>query len=143
VVAGTAAPVIALAAVVALPSSVSALVDAEVALAQSAKAGPALKFERSLLPALTMNEHEAHRRLGTIGRWIRILTVANMIIQAGLLAVSLSALAVGRDVMPPWIAIVLAVGGILGLAQTLTWFAYFRKTSRHVDEKFGAALGRR
>jgi hypothetical protein len=51
---------------------------------------------------------------------IRRGIVLNLIIQAGLLAVSLSALATSQDVMPMFVAIVLAVGGILLLAATTT-----------------------
>jgi hypothetical protein len=73
VVTGTAAPVIALAAVVALPDVAT----------------------------------------------LRALGQVNVIVQAGLLGLSLSALATGGNVTPPWVASVLAVGGILLLAWSL------------------------
>jgi hypothetical protein len=57
------------------------------------------------------------------------LTVFDVTVQAGLLGVSLSALAAGRNVMPPWVAVVLAVGGILLLALTLVWGAALRGVS--------------
>jgi len=47
-------------------------------------------------------------------------TLVNLVVQAGLLAVSLSALAYQQNVMPPWLAIFLAVGGILLLAWSTT-----------------------
>jgi hypothetical protein len=53
--------------------------------------------------------------LAMVNRW---LSFANVITQAGLLAVSLAALAYGRDVVPPLVAIILGVGGILLLAWT-------------------------
>jgi hypothetical protein len=58
---------------------------------------------------------------------IWLLTVLNLIIQAGLLAVSLSALAARQDVMPTPVAIVLAVGGILLLAWTTAMTARGRR----------------
>jgi hypothetical protein len=47
------------------------------------------------------------------------LCYANLIAQAALLAVSLAALAYSRDFVPPWLAIVVAVGGLGLLAWTL------------------------
>jgi hypothetical protein len=47
------------------------------------------------------------------------LCYANLIAQAALLGVSLAALADSRDFVPPWLAIVVAVGGIGLLAWTL------------------------
>jgi hypothetical protein len=44
---------------------------------------------------------------------------ANLIAQAALLAVSLAALAYTRDFVPPWLAIVVAVGGVALLTCTL------------------------
>lgn len=43
-------------------------------------------------------------------------TLVNLIIQAALLAVSLSALAYDQDIMPLWLAVILATGGIVLLA---------------------------
>jgi hypothetical protein len=45
-----------------------------------------------------------------------LATLVNLIIQASLLAVSLCALAFKQDIMPFWLAILLATGGILILA---------------------------
>ncbi len=51
--------------------------------------------------------------------WIAwLVTFGNLIIQAGLLAVSLYALASKQDIIPLWLAICLATGGILLLALT-------------------------
>ena len=50
-------------------------------------------------------------------------------IQAGLLAVSLTALGYERDVMPLWVAIVLAVSGILLLALIVSVVLAYRKLS--------------
>jgi hypothetical protein len=54
-------------------------------------------------------------------------TVFNLIVQAGLLAVSLSALAASQDVMRTPVAIVLAVGGLLLLAWTTYMTIKFRR----------------
>jgi hypothetical protein len=45
-----------------------------------------------------------------------LTTLVNLIIQAALLAVSLSALAYDQDIMPLWLAVIMATGGILLLA---------------------------
>jgi hypothetical protein len=47
------------------------------------------------------------------------LCYANLMAQAALLAVSLVALAYSRDFVPPWLAIVVAVGGVGLLAWNL------------------------
>ena len=47
----------------------------------------------------------------------------------GLLALSLTALTYNRDLVPPWVAITMAVGGILLLAWTLVAGASFREES--------------
>ena len=54
-----------------------------------------------------------------VTRWNVRLCDANLIAQAVLLAVSLAALAYGLDLVPPWLAIVVAVGGVALLAWTL------------------------
>lgn len=56
---------------------------------------------------------------GRVTRWNVRLCYANLIAQAVLLAVSLAALACNRDVVPPWLAIVVTVGGVGLLAWTL------------------------
>jgi hypothetical protein len=58
----------------------------------------------------------------------RSLSTLNVLMQAGLLAVSLSALATGRNIMPPWVAIVLAVAGILLLSEVLRRSAAIRRS---------------
>jgi hypothetical protein len=57
-----------------------------------------------------------------------------VILQAGLLAVSLAALMYDRDVTPPWMAIFLAVGGIVLLAATVEVEARFRSKSELESE---------
>jgi hypothetical protein len=65
------------------------------------------------------------QRLMRLGWAVRVtrrnvrLCYANLIAQAALLAASLAALAYGRDFAPPWLAIVVAVGGVAVLAWTL------------------------
>jgi hypothetical protein len=57
-------------------------------------------------------------RLMRLGWAVRVtrrnvrLCYANLIAQAALLAVSLAALAYSRDFVPPWLAIIVAVGGV-------------------------------
>jgi hypothetical protein len=123
-----AAPVIALAAVAALPDT-SAVVDVASKRLREA--------ERNRLP----DPGHGLDRLGyladiadvfpTIDRWGALLlwgtTIANLLVQAGLLAVSLSALAYEQNVIPVWASIVMAVGGILLLAWTITSGAGFRR----------------
>ena len=52
--------------------------------------------------------------------------IVNVLLRAGLLAVSLTALSYGRNVMPPWVAVVMAVGGILLLAITVSAVPEYR-----------------
>jgi len=136
VVTGTAAPVIALAAVAALPDATKAVVRA---------------YERPFVPlstgelrmvtlssgetALTTDGKFVSQVLSAKAATIRTRTLINVIVQAGLLAVSLSALAAQRNVMPPWIAIVLATGGILLLAWTLWRGATLKKTMDKLDKE--------
>jgi hypothetical protein len=54
-------------------------------------------------------------------------TVGNLIVQAGLLTVSLSALAYQRELIPAWVAIALAAGGILLLAWSTSMAVHYRR----------------
>ena len=72
-------------------------------------------------------EESVARTLYRLAGANRLGSVANLILQAGLLAVSLWTLAYDQDVVPPWVAIVLAVGGILLLAWTLTLAGWLRR----------------
>jgi len=108
---GAAAPVIALAAVVALSD--------------------ALQTERDAKSPYGI--WAASWGTATVTSMISIL---NVIVQAALLAVSLSALAYGQNVMPPWVAIVLAVGGILLLGWTLAIGAAIRRKLGELEKRF-------
>jgi hypothetical protein len=118
-----AAPVIALAAVVALPDA-SAMLDA---------ASRQLRQTRRLTDDHAGFDFRARIILAILQAswlyWFLVwgATVVNLIVQAGLLAVSLSALAFQQNVMPPWVAIALAVGGILLLAWSTTTVIKFRQ----------------
>lgn len=58
--------------------------------------------------------------MGGRGDYTKVrLCYANLIVQAALLAVSLAALGYSREFVPPWPAIVVAVGGVGLLAWTL------------------------
>ena len=120
-----AAPVITLAIVVVIPDAAGIrfrtarrereLLDrlARTAFAASKEAPP--DPERAALRRRLM-------RVGWVARATRRnvrLCYANLIAQAALLAVSLAALAYSRDFVPPWLAIVVAVGGVALLAWTL------------------------
>lgn len=138
-----AAPVIALAAVVALPDLSASpravlVLRAEVALQRaydeikrrtkvsgdtSALSADLLKSvtdgpRNSLAEELGLSAEPPWDRLRTLARLHQWLSFGNVITQAGLLAMSLAALAYARDVVPVWVAIILAVGGILLLAWT-------------------------
>jgi hypothetical protein len=140
-----AAPVIALAAVVALPD-VRALLDTatdnyfRLELKAIAEPVPIPHSERDGIPgppdppphdpfgfALADSLIPTVSALRFRSEVLLRLTVINLIIQAGLLAVSLSALAVGQNVMPPPAAIVLAAGGILLLATTTAAATNYRR----------------
>jgi hypothetical protein len=66
------------------------------------------------------------------------LCYANLIAQAALLAVSLAALAYSRDFVPPWLAIVVAAGGVALLAWTLLRAAGIRD---FVEDAIGESPG--
>lgn len=107
-VAGTAAPVVALAAVVsigdALREGIASIAEATPLLDAQANSAGRLKGDR-----LTSTTTRAARRLYALG-------LSNLFLQAALLAVSLVSLADDANLVPPWIAIVAAVGGLLLLA---------------------------
>jgi hypothetical protein len=56
-------------------------------------------------------------------------TLANLIAQGALLVFSLWALAYNRDVMPPWVGILLAVLGV-GLLADSAWYAMDARSLR-------------
>jgi hypothetical protein len=106
-----AAPVIALAAVVALPDLTTAEFEVVKRLYDKAIAD-------GVKDAGFFHEPRAERLLRN-ARIARGMTMANVIIQAVLLAVALGALATDQNLMPPLAAVVLAVGGILLLSWTI------------------------
>lgn len=139
IVAGTAAPVIALAALVALPDTSDiyqdlgqALLDEQLSSIKQFYALYQVNFDtelakeyRKLLgPPDELVESRFFKNFATV---IRLGAVGNVFLQAGLLAACLAALAYDRDVIPPWIAVILAVGGVLLLAGIVSALAKYRK----------------
>lgn len=140
--AATAAPVIALAAVVAMPDVSIAAYEIDEA---ASDAMPAATEAHALLTQIFEKAHEGRdepfemrpltkERVSAVPG---IATFVNVLVQAALLAVALSALATAHNVLPPWVAIVLAVGGILLLTVTTRWVvmtrskaAFFQSFSR-------------
>jgi hypothetical protein len=76
------------------------------------------------VPVSDPGKAAVEQRLMRLGWAVRVtrrnvrLCYANLITQAALLAVSLATLAYSRDFVPPWLAIVVAVGGVGLLAWT-------------------------
>ena len=110
-VAGTAAPVVALAAVVSLGDAqrehIASIGKATALIYGEESSGD----DRIKGMVLTNKTIKAAKRLYSIG-------LANVWLQAALLAVSLVSLARKGNLVPPWIAIVAAVGGLLLLAYS-------------------------
>lgn len=147
-----AAPVIALAAVVALPDT-SGLYGNHAQRLEgeykdlSAKLRPSIAGDTSglaglLVAAMGVSVDMRDRMVGQavksyrVMAWVvRLAAIVNMLLQAGLLATSLVALAYNLDVMPPWVAIVLAVGGILLLAATVSAVPAYRNMTEHFSER--------
>ena len=110
-----AAPVIVLAVVVARPDVDAA---AYAALRRSAQPGNVESGDSENRDIEQQKrDYAMHQMLSAIT--FGYVSTLNVFMQAGLLAVSLSALATGRNIMPPWVAIVLAVSGILLLSEIL------------------------
>jgi hypothetical protein len=110
----TAAPVIALAAIVALPdTSVIAQKFIDLRLKMDPRPTP---YQERLLKAAQV--------VVLLPKWT---TMVNLIVQAALLAVSLWALAYEHDVIPPGVATVQAVGGILLLAWSASTATTFNR----------------
>jgi hypothetical protein len=103
------APVIALAAVVALTDTMTIL--GRVSVVESAvQQNP--NHDSWIQDRLAGTARDSRKWTLIAG----LITLINLIIQAALLAVSLSALAYDQDIMPLWLAVTLATGGILLLA---------------------------
>ena len=81
--------------------------------------GPHDRLSRDSARDRTGESLRATRWAVQVTRWNVRLCYANLIAQAVLLAVSLAALAYGLDLVPLWLAIVVAVGGVGLLAWTL------------------------
>jgi hypothetical protein len=152
-----AAPVIALAAVVALPDTsevtgdvIPRLVDdwfatpakVRAAMQAAGAVGTALEVLSKFDYTATGPDYAARRAAAV--RAIRPLRVAmaairwtaicNVLAQAVVLALSLTALAYNVDVMPRWLAIALVVGGILLLAATVSLVSSYRKATALLPE---------
>jgi hypothetical protein len=113
IVVGTGAPVVALAAVVALPDT-SGMHEELIQISD--------KLKSPMLPTWAI----ASKSIRYIAAAIRWGAIGDVILQAGLLTISLMALAYERDIMPPWAAIVLIVVGILILALIMAAMSGFR-----------------
>ena len=139
VVTGTTAPVIALAVVIALPDSGRAWSELSRQLMPGADPDTpsARKLREALVPKSQdwlsgsfMPTPEIRDPAMVVARrafMILLMVSLDLILQAGVLAVSLSALAYGLDVMPPWVAIVLTVGGLLLLPWITIKTSHLRK----------------
>jgi hypothetical protein len=127
--ASAAAPVITLAIVVVIPDAARIRFQAErrkwelhlpanTASATSEEAPPAPGTDPGNAAPDELQPKSPQWAVQVTRRNVR-LCYANLIAQAALLGVSLLALAYSRDFVPPWLAIVVAVGGIGLLAWTL------------------------
>jgi uncharacterized membrane protein len=123
VVTGTAAPVIALAAVVALPDT-SAMTSRTVQ-----------HFGSAWLP--TAEQLKTGSELWTRAAIIKVSAVTNLVAQACLLLISLMALMWASNPLSPWVAVAIAVGGILLLAWTLSAGSLLRRTLDSLDTRSG------
>jgi hypothetical protein len=107
VITGTAAPVIALAIIV-------ALADAKRGWFGMLETGHRLAQEANVVRSEQARYLFARALRVTFG--FRVVATVNLLLQAGLLAVSLVSVAGQENLIPPWLAIVAAVGGLLLLA---------------------------
>jgi hypothetical protein len=119
------APVIGLAAVVALADVASIMGDASRTLARVQAARATAQAARGeaqdavqaawdpVLDRVAEGEAQDARKWALIA-WLS--TLLNLAVQAALLAVSLWALAYHQDAIRPWLAMILAIGGIVLLA---------------------------
>ncbi len=156
VVAGTAAPVIALAALVALPDTSDmyedlgqAMLDESLLSIKQFYALHQVDFDTQLAKEYRKligapDELVESRFFKYFTTVIRLSAIGNVFLQAGLLAAGLAALAYDRDVIPPWIAVILAVGGVLLLAGIVSAIAKYRKMKiaivKGVNEKLPEAF---
>jgi hypothetical protein len=124
-----AAPVIALAAIVALPdaSTVVDVASRRLQLAQQVRGSDPLDSDAVRDEVLT-------REMRRQASQVRGTTFFNLLLQAGLLAVSLWALAYNQAVISPPDAIIMAVVGILLLSWTTTRTAAFRRLAARLPD---------
>jgi hypothetical protein len=139
-----AAPVIALAAAVALPDTSSiyredfqqsldewfGTTTKLCAVLQAAGATEAVVKEASEMDLRSVMKEPLAKitlPLRVIAAGIRWTAVGNVVLQAVVLTFSLAALAYNVDVMPRWLAIILTVGGILLLAATVFMVSSYRR----------------
>ena len=133
VVAGTAAPVVALAAVVSLGDglrtnteafgeALQALRDSQrVGVLQDRETQAEIEANAARVPADRREVSELatdqfRKDAAKATTWLIGIGLANLFLQAGLLAVALVSLTDGASLVQPWIAIVAAVGGLVLLA---------------------------
>jgi hypothetical protein len=145
-----AAPVIALAAIVALPDTADMYQDVQRTLDEwfdspaklhaALQAGGATEAEAvkamsevDLATAKTRAVRGA-RPLRVIAAFIRWITIGNLMVQAALLALSLEILAYDVHVIARWLAIVLTVGGIVLLAVTVSLTSEYRTLAKAFPE---------
>ena len=145
VVTGTAAPIIALAAVVSLAEAerdyyntlasavraVSRMPGGE-KLANSPDDTPDVTRIKIIVRVLTASQRV--EPLSKTLTWLATFGVVNLILQAALLAISLVSLAGAANLLSPWLAIVAAVGGLLLLAASSLGVVYLRLINQLVDE---------
>jgi hypothetical protein len=145
-----AAPVIALAAVVALPETsglyrddLQRIIDewfgtpTKLRAAMQAAGATELVVEAMSdidFPAMKGGVTKTVIPLRVVAAVTRWTAIGNVMLQAVLLAFSLAALAYNVDVMPRWLSIVLTVGGILLLAATVSLVSYYRKGMKELPE---------
>jgi hypothetical protein len=138
-----AAPVIALAAVVALPDTLGVVVKAkrQRAIARfeilvefmnppAGSSEPTAPIELDSASSVT-----AVNKVVMAARIIRMTSVFNVILQAVLLAGSLAALAYNRNIGPPWVAILLAVGGVVILAITVSTVPSYQRALENARKR--------
>ena len=142
-----AAPVIALAVIVALPDTSGVIVESmrQRAIARFEIVVDIMNPPDGSTPATTaLDVAEGAASVAAVSkvvaaaRIIRITSVCNVILQAGLLAGSLAALAYNRNIGPPWVAILLAVGGIVILAMTVSAVTSYQRALGNARKKASA-----
>lgn len=136
-----AAPVIALAAVVALPDTAD--IYQAVQRASDERYGASAEFRAALQVFGTTGAtaveavseiDRATRRLRVWAAFLRWTAIGNVMVQAVLLALSLVALAYNVHVIPRWLAIVLPAGSIVLLGATVSLTSEYRWLAKAFPE---------